>query len=64
MGSSPPLVTFFASLAPGVCLKHDAEGGAKLILDIPDTDAPAVAKALPVLRDCVFAVVLKPVKHG
>lgn len=57
----PARVTFIASLAAGRCLTFDADGGARLVLEIPDMDAAVVAAALPSLRDIAFAVVIQPV---
>lgn len=61
MGKPPQPVTFVATLAPGRCLTFDADGGARLVLEIPDSDAAKVAAALPAWRDTALGVAVQPV---
>ena len=61
MGKPSAPVTFIATLAQGRCLTFDADGGARLVLDIPDSDAAKVAEALPLWRDTALGVAVKPV---
>jgi hypothetical protein len=54
--------TFTASLAPGQSIKYHADGGMRIVLDIPASDE-ADADALRAWRDKLLMVTIAPVEE-
>jgi hypothetical protein len=64
MGKPRPLVTFTATLAPGRCFTIDRDGGARFVLELPDTEVSAVASAVPEMRDVTLLVAIVTHPNG
>ena len=56
-------MTFAASFPPIQCIKYMGDGGARIVLDIPQSDEGAV-ELLRRWRDRVIMVTVVPLEHG
>lgn len=53
-------LTFTAAFAPGrKCFQADTDGEVTIVLVVPETDAPKLMAAFPLLKDETFTVTLK-----
>ena len=56
-------VTFLAQFPAIQCIKYQGDGGARIVLDIPESDVDAV-DLLRRWRDVVLMITVVPVKEG